>query len=96
MVKLSGAIATSGTYERGAHSSIPGRAAGTRAASASVTGPDLGQADALATALAVAGPGELSMIERLDGYEALVASVDGIWRWTSRLPNRRGRNPLTS
>ena len=53
---LSGAIATSGTYERGDHLIDPhsGQAAA-RAASASVTGPDLGLADAFATAMAVAG-----------------------------------------
>ena len=51
-----GAIATSGTYERGAHLIDPHtRRPATRLASASVTGPDLGLADALATAVAVAG-----------------------------------------
>ena len=51
IVELTGAIATSGTYERGEHLIDPrsGRPAA-RAASASVTGPDLGLADALATA----------------------------------------------
>ena len=52
-----------------------------RAASASVCGPDLGLADALATALAVAGDAGLDFIEELAGYEALVISSDG-WRWT--------------
>ena len=46
-----GAIATSGTYERGAHIKDPH----TGARSATVVGPDGGLADALATALIVAG-----------------------------------------
>ena len=51
-----GAVATSGTYERGAHIRDPHTgliAIGAR--SASVVGPDGGLADALATALVVAG-----------------------------------------
>jgi FAD:protein FMN transferase len=87
VVRLTGAIATSGTYERGDHLIDPhsGRPAA-RAASASVTGPDLGLADALATAVAVAGPPGLALIEALDGYEALVITGDGTLRWTERFP----------
>jgi len=87
VVCLTGAIATSGTYERGDHLIDPhsGRPAA-RAASASVTGPDLGLADALATAVAVAGPPGLALIEALDGYEALVIADDGTQRWTERFP----------
>jgi thiamine biosynthesis lipoprotein len=80
-------IATSGTYERGEHLIDPhagGPAA--RVASASVTGPDLGLADALATAVAVAGEPGLSFIEPIDGYEALVIGFDGSRRWTRRFP----------
>jgi FAD:protein FMN transferase len=85
IVELTGAIATSGTYERGEHLIDPrsGRPAA-RAASASVTGPDLGLADALATALAVAGEQGLALIDRLDGYEALVINSDGSKRRTQR------------
>jgi FAD:protein FMN transferase len=87
IVELTGAIATSGTYERGAHLIDPrsGRPAA-RAASASVAGPDLGLADALATALAVAGEQGLALIDRLDGYEALVINPDGSKRRTQRFP----------
>jgi thiamine biosynthesis lipoprotein len=87
IVELTGAIATSGTYERGAHLIDPrsGRPAA-RAASASVAGPDLGLADALATALAVAGEQGLPLIDRLDGYEALVINPDGSKRRTQRFP----------
>jgi thiamine biosynthesis lipoprotein len=75
---LRAAIATSGTYERGAHLVDPrtGRRRA-RLASASVVGPDLAQADALATALAVAGPEGLAFVDAADGYEALALTVDG-------------------
>jgi thiamine biosynthesis lipoprotein len=87
IVELTACIATSGTYERGSHLIDPrsGKPAA-RVASASVTGPDLGLADALATALAVAGPTGLSFIEPLAGYEALVIGYDGRRRWTSNFP----------
>ena len=87
IVELTGAIATSGTYERGEHLIDPrsGRPAA-RAASASVTGPDLGLADALATALAVAGEPALALFHGLDGYEALVINPDGSKRRTKRFP----------
>jgi FAD:protein FMN transferase len=87
VVELTGAIATSGTYERGAHLVNPrtGRPEA-RAASASVTGPDLGLADALATALAVAGEPGLALIEPLDGYEALIITAVGGRRRTGRFP----------
>jgi thiamine biosynthesis lipoprotein ApbE len=48
-----------------------------------LTGPDLGFADALATALAVAGEPGLALI---DGYEALVINPDGGNRRTKRFP----------
>jgi thiamine biosynthesis lipoprotein len=87
VVELSGAIATSGTYERGDHLIDPhsGRPAA-RAASASVTGPDLGLADALATAVAVAGEAGLDLIAELGGYEALVINPDSSRRWTDGFP----------
>ena len=92
IVELTGAIATSGTYERGDHLIDPhsGRPAA-RAASASVTGPDLGLADALATAAAVAGEPVLALIAELDGYEALIISPDGAMRRTERFPLARQR-----
>jgi FAD:protein FMN transferase len=87
IVELDGGIATSGTYERGQHLIDPhsGRPAA-RAASASVTGPDLGLADALATAVAVAGEPGLALIDKLDGYEALVINSDGSKRRTKQFP----------
>jgi FAD:protein FMN transferase len=87
VVYLTGAIATSGTYERGHHLIDPHTGRPTaRAASASVTGPDLGLADALATAVAVVGPPGLDLIEALDGYEALIIAIDGSRRWTEHFP----------
>ena len=41
-----------------------------------MTGPDLGLADALATALAVAGEPGLAFIEPLEGYEAYIINAD--------------------
>jgi thiamine biosynthesis lipoprotein len=84
---LTGAIATSGSYERGDHLIDPhsGHPAA-RVASASVTGPDLGLADALATALAVAGEPGLAFIQPIEGYEALIIGHDGSRRWTERFP----------
>lgn len=87
VVELTACIATSGTYERGSHLIDPrsGEPAA-RVASASVVGPDLGLADALATALAVAGEELVSLIEALDEYDALVISHDGRRRRTSHFP----------
>jgi thiamine biosynthesis lipoprotein len=78
IVELTGAIATSGSYERGPHlidphSGLPAA----RAASASVMGPDLGLADALATGLAVAGPDGLAFVEAIAGYAGLIIGFDG-------------------
>jgi FAD:protein FMN transferase len=87
VVELSGAIATSGTYEREGHLIDPHSGQPiARVASASVSGPDLGLADALATAVAVAGEAGLAFIERLEGYESLVIRFDGTMRWTEQFP----------
>jgi len=87
IVELTGAIATSGSYERGSHLTDPHSVRpATRAASASVTGPDLGLADALATALAVAGEPGLALIGPLTGYAALLIGHDGSKRWTDGFP----------
>jgi len=92
VVELPGAIATSGSYERGAHLIDPrsGRPVES-VASASVTGPDLGLADALATALAVAGGEGLSMFEAIADYEAFIVSRDGTSQWTPGFPIVQGR-----
>jgi len=87
VVELDGAIATSGTYERGDHLVDPRSGASqARVASATVCGPDLGLADALATAVAVAGEQALALFEELDGYEAWTIAFDGSRRWTPNFP----------
>lgn len=84
---VDGGIATSGTYERGAHLVDPVRGVHrTAVASATVCGGDLGLADALATALAVGGDAVLARIEDLGGYEALTIGHDGAWSHTSSFP----------
>jgi len=87
VIDVQAAIATSGTYERGQHLIDPfsGRP-GARASSASVVGPDLGVADALATALAVAGRDFLELLEGVGDYEGLAFESDGSWTCTSRFP----------
>jgi thiamine biosynthesis lipoprotein len=90
VVEPPGALATSGTYERGAHLIDPFTGTPTsRTASASVTGPDLGLADALATAVAVAGSDGLDLVAAVDGYEALVIGTDGTTRATVGFPFAR-------
>ena len=83
-----GAIATSGCYERGRHIFDPftGRPAET-VASATVTGPDLALADALATAVASGGEAVLPWIEQASGYEALVIGHDGSMIRTAGFPD---------
>jgi thiamine biosynthesis lipoprotein len=72
------AIATSGTYERGTHVFDPhtgGPATALR--SVTVVGPDLGTADAYATAALAMGTAGLDWLARLDGYESAVVTEDG-------------------
>jgi thiamine biosynthesis lipoprotein len=77
-VRGAGAVCTSGTYERGAHLYDPttGQPA-FRTVSATVTGPDLDLADALATAVAAGGDEALAAVERLAGYEAWLIRPNG-------------------
>ena len=67
-----GAIATSGRYERGDHiwSRRPDPSIGV--VSATVTGPDLGVADALATAVMASGGWDIEWLNAFDGYHLLV------------------------
>ena len=85
-----GAVATSGCYERGSHVTNPqtGRPE-TRCESATVTGPELWLADALATGLLVAGEAGLALIEAVEGYEGCVISKGGSIAMTSSLPITR-------
>jgi thiamine biosynthesis lipoprotein ApbE len=72
------AVATSGPYERGAHLIDPatGQPA-SRAASATVTGPSLALADALATGVAVGGDEALALVAGLEGYAGYLIRPDG-------------------
>ena len=82
-----GAVATSGCYERGDHVIDPHTGlAGTRCASATVAGPELWLADALATGLLVAGEAGLAQIEAVDGYEGYVISESGTVAMTASFP----------
>lgn len=78
VVELNGAVATSGTYERGhhvtdPHSGLPAQGP----VSATVTGPDLALADALATGLLAAGERGLAAVASVHAYEGLVIGDDG-------------------
>jgi FAD:protein FMN transferase len=72
------AVATSGTYERGAHVFDPhtGKPA-TGLCSVTVTGPDLALADAYATAALAMGRAGTDWLAGLDGYESAVVTDDG-------------------
>ena len=72
-----GGIATSGRYERGDHLVDPrsGRAA-TGFAGVTVVGPDLGLADAYATALFAGGPDATDWFGRLADYHAFLVHPD--------------------
>jgi len=87
VIESPGAVATSGMYERGDHLIDPRtRRPTSRASSATVTGTDLGLADALATALAVGGVQALSIFSDLDDYEALVIDFEGNFHATTGFP----------
>jgi FAD:protein FMN transferase len=79
MLELSGgAVATSGTAERGAHL-WDGRSGGAAVALASMTvvGPDLAWADAFATTAFVMGADGVDWVRTLQGYEALAVTLEG-------------------
>lgn len=72
------AVATSGTYERGAHVIDPLRgAAATGLRSVTVVGHDLGVTDAYATAALAAGSPHLDWLTGMDGYTVAVVTDDG-------------------
>src|SRR5437763_2550618 len=75
------AVATSGTYERGYHVVDPRSGQPARALrSVTVTGPDLGTADAYATAavaMGASGPDWLGRLALATGYESGVVFEDG-------------------
>lgn len=74
---VTAAIATSGRYERGEHLYSPPGKRIAAIASATVTGPSLAMADAIATALTVGGDNVLTLVADLDGYEGYLIRDDG-------------------
>ncbi len=78
------AVATSGTYEKGAHIYDPhtGEPA-TALVSMTVIGPDIVAADVFATAAFAMGRAGLEFVEEQDGYEAYAIDRDLQGRWTS-------------
>lgn len=77
------AVATSATYERGAHIVNPGTHRGADLiASATVVGPDLTVADSFATAVFVMGVDGIEWIEQQHGYDAYVIDRDHQTRWS--------------
>lgn len=87
VVVRDGAVATSGTAERGAHVLDPftGKPA-TTLASVTVVGPDLIRTDAYATAALAMGQPARSWLESRAGYEAFAVDADGFGWWTSGYP----------
>jgi thiamine biosynthesis lipoprotein len=84
-----GALAVSGTYERGDHVFDPsGRPAAAGVISAAVLGPDLGMADALATALVAGGQEALDYLAGDPTHRALVIFTDGRQVSTGAFPLR--------
>jgi len=66
------AVATSGTYERGGHVWSSRTHSGGQPGSVTVMGPELGVADALATAVFAAGGGAPDWLHRFPEYRLLV------------------------
>jgi thiamine biosynthesis lipoprotein len=87
VVPVEGAIATSAHYERPAQVLDPRTGAPAQVLlSATVVGPDLGMADALATGLLAAGAAGLPHIAALEGYSAYVVGAAGVARVTPGFP----------
>lgn len=81
------AVATSGEYERGKHIYDP-HTGGTPSGllSVTITGTDLGTADAYATAAFAMGERAISWVTRIYGYEAMIITADGQVLSTNRFP----------
>ena len=84
------AVATSGTYEKGAHVVDPhsGRPA-TEWVSFTVVGPDILEADVYATAALAMGQRGLWFVEALPRYEAYAIDTELKGSWTSGFPARK-------
>jgi thiamine biosynthesis lipoprotein len=82
-----GAVATSGTAERGLHVLDPFTGQPAQAlASVTVVGGDLIRSDAYATAAIAMGARAHRWLEGCAGYEAFAVAADGLGWWTSGYP----------
>jgi thiamine biosynthesis lipoprotein len=92
-----GAVATSGTYERGAHVLNPfNREPATELISVTIVGPELVSADAYATAAFAMGAAAPEWLESLAGYESLVISPDMKGWSTQGFRDLQSVRPLTT
>jgi thiamine biosynthesis lipoprotein len=92
-----GAVATSGTAERGCHVIDPHRGSpADELASVTVVGSDLGEADGYATAALAMGRRSLSWLESLRGHDAFVIDARGRQSWTSGFVRHSGRLPAAA
>ncbi|MFI7574015.1 FAD:protein FMN transferase [Micromonospora sp. NPDC049497] len=81
------AVATSGVYERGHHVLDPRRGTpGRGLRSVTVVGPDLGVADAYATAAVAMGVAGIGWLDRLPGHRHAVVTDDGRCLHSTNLP----------
>jgi thiamine biosynthesis lipoprotein len=88
-IQRAGAVATSGAYERGAHIVDPlSGMAPPGVLSVTVVGPDLGTADAYATAAFAMGAAGPRWTAKLTGYEAMTILADGTVLSTAGFPAR--------
>jgi thiamine biosynthesis lipoprotein len=92
-----GAVATSGTYERGFHVIDPHqRRPAIALAAVTVLGPELTMTDAYATAALAMGTGAPEWLEGLHGHEALVIDADGNGWSTPGFDRHRLDRPMAS
>ncbi len=78
MARTGGAVATSGSAQRGAHIVVPHAAApAVELLAVTVLGPSLTWSDVYATAAVAMGRGALRWLRRLPGYEGMIVRRDG-------------------
>jgi FAD:protein FMN transferase len=88
-----GAVATSGTYERGEHVIDPHTGlAATELVSLTVVGPSLTYADAFATAAFAMGRKGAEWLAGREGYEAFAITADGLTLATLGLPRAAAKD----
>jgi FAD:protein FMN transferase len=97
LLVMGGAVATSGTYERGLHviNPLSGQPA-TELIAVTVVGPELISADAYATAAFAMGVAAPGWLESLVGYEALVIAPDGQGWSTQGFKDLESARPVTT